>query len=61
LGLDDLVRRFGSHRFLFSSYFPHLDPNASAMLLSYGEMSQQDKLNIAHRNLARLIGEVVQP
>ena len=33
LGLDDLVSRFGSERFLFGSYFPHLDPNSAAMLL----------------------------
>jgi len=36
LGLDDLVRRFGSRRFLYGSYFPYQDPNAAAMLISDG-------------------------
>jgi predicted TIM-barrel fold metal-dependent hydrolase len=60
LGLDDLVRRFGSERLLFGSFFPHLDPNAAAMLLTDGEMSQRDRENIAHGNLERLLAEVDQ-
>lgn len=58
LGLDDLVRRFGSQRFLFGSYFPHLDPNAAAMLVTDGNMTQRDRENIAHGNLDRLLAEV---
>lgn len=58
LGLDDLVRRFGSQRFLFGSYFPHLDPNSAAMLLCDGDMSPTDRANIAHGNLERLLAEV---
>jgi len=60
LGLDDLVRCFGSGRFLFGSYFPHEDPNSAAMLLTHGELTAADRENIAHRNLENLITEVRQ-
>ena len=58
LGLDDLVSRFGSERFLFGSFFPHLDPNSAAMLLTHGDMEPQDRQNIAHGNLDRMLAEV---
>ena len=62
LGLDDLVSRFGSQRFLFGSSFPHLDPNA----LGHAAFTRRDErseteLNIAHRNLDRLMAEVDVP
>ena len=60
LGLDDLVRCFGSRRFLFGSYFPHEDPNSAAMLLTHGDLTAADQENIAHRNLEALIAEVRQ-
>ncbi|NLX95961.1 MAG: amidohydrolase family protein [Rhodopirellula sp.] len=58
LGLDDLVKRFGSRQFLFGSYFPHLDPNSSLMPIGDGEMEEEDRLNVAHANLERLLAEV---
>jgi len=58
LGLDDLVKRFGSRRFLFGSFFPHLDPNSSTMPMCDGAMEEEDRQNIAHRNLDRLLAEV---
>ena len=58
LGLDHLVKRFGSRRFLFGSYFPHLDPNSSAMPIRDGQMEEDDQQDIAHRNLERLLAEV---
>ncbi len=60
LGLDDLVRCFGSRRFLFGSYFPHEDPNSAVMLLTDGEFTDADRANIACRNLENLIAEVRQ-
>ena len=60
LGLDDLVRCFGSGRFLFGSYFPHEDPNSAAMLLTHGELTAADREHISHRNLEELIAEVRQ-
>ena len=61
LGLDDLVKRFGSGRFIFGSYFPHLDPNSSIMPISDGEMEEDDRRNVAHGNLERLLAEVRLP
>jgi predicted TIM-barrel fold metal-dependent hydrolase len=59
LGLDHLVARFGAERFLFGSFVPYCDPNAAAMLVCEGRMSAQDRGNIAHGNLERLLAEVV--
>ena len=61
LGLDDLVKRFGSRRFLFGSCFPHLDPNSSIMPISDGDMQEDDRRNVAHGNLERLLAEVRLP
>jgi predicted TIM-barrel fold metal-dependent hydrolase len=58
LELDQLVKRFGSGRFLFGSFFPHLDPNSAAMPLSHAGFTEEDKRNIAHGNLERLLAEV---
>lgn len=58
LGLDDLVSRFGSRRFIFGSYFPHLDPNSSTMPIRDGRMKEDDQQDIAHGNLERLLAEV---
>ncbi|NUQ61431.1 MAG: amidohydrolase family protein [Pirellulales bacterium] len=58
LGLDDMVRRFGSAHFLFGSYFPHEEPGSVTMLLTHGDLPDDDRLNIAGRNLQRLIDEV---
>ena len=58
LGLDELVRRFGSRRFLFGSFLPHQDPNSAAMPIAEGDMAEEDQRNVAGANLERLIGEV---
>lgn len=58
LGLDDLVGRFGSARFVFGSYFPHQDPNSAVMPITDGGFSEADRRNIAGGNLQRLIAEV---
>lgn len=54
LGVDDIVRRFGSGRLIFGSYFPHQDPNAAQGLVVDGDMRPADRENIAFRNLERL-------
>ncbi len=60
LGLDDLVRRFGSNRLIFGTYFPHQDPNVPMMLVTHGELSVADQANIAGGNMLRLMTEVIQ-
>ncbi len=59
LGLDDVVRRFGSQRLIFGTYFPQQDPNVPMVLVTQGELSVTDRQNIAFRNMERLIGAVV--
>lgn len=60
LGLDDVVRRFGSDRLIFGTYFPHQDPNVPLMLVTHGELSLADQANIAGENMSRLMEEVVR-
>jgi hypothetical protein len=54
LGVDDIVRRFGSQRLIFGSYLPHQDPNAAMGMVIEGDMTPSDRENIAFRNLERL-------
>jgi predicted TIM-barrel fold metal-dependent hydrolase len=58
LGLDDVVRRFGSQRLIFGTYFPQQDPNVPMALVTQGELSMTDRKNIAFRNMERLIEAV---
>jgi predicted TIM-barrel fold metal-dependent hydrolase len=60
LGLDDVVRRFGSDRLIFGTYFPQQDPNVPMMLVTHGELSVADQAKIAGGNMTRLAAEVVQ-
>jgi uncharacterized protein len=58
LGLDDVVRRFGSRQLVFGTYLPHQDPNVPMMLVTDGEIGPEDRENIAHGNMERLMAEV---
>jgi predicted TIM-barrel fold metal-dependent hydrolase len=58
LGLDDVVRSFGSQRLIFGTYFPQQDPNVPMTLVTRGELSVTDRQNIAFRNMERLIQAV---
>jgi predicted TIM-barrel fold metal-dependent hydrolase len=58
LGLDDVVRRFGSGRLIFGTYFPQQDPNVPMMLVTHGELSVVDQANIAGGNMMRLMAVV---
>lgn len=55
LGVDDIVRRFGSRQLIFGTFFPRQDPNVSMMLVTHGELSPADQENIAHANMERLM------
>ncbi|MCS7015634.1 MAG: amidohydrolase [Gemmatales bacterium] len=58
LGLEDLCCRFGSHRILFGSRYPHTEGGASVSLLMYADIPYKDKEMIAYHNLERLLAEV---
>lgn len=55
LGLDDVVRRFGSRQLVFGTFLPHQDPNVPMMLVTDGQISREDQENISHRNIERLM------
>jgi len=55
LEIDEIVKRFGAERLIFSTYFPVDDPHASLMLVTDGDFSQREKERIAHKNLEKLI------
>ena len=59
LGVDDVVRRFGSRQLIFGTFFPRQDPNVPMMLVTHGELSPADQENIAHANMERLMESVV--
>jgi predicted TIM-barrel fold metal-dependent hydrolase len=58
LGVDDIVRRFGSRQLIFGTFFPRQDPNVPMMLVTHGELRPADQENIAHANMERLMEEV---
>jgi len=58
LGLDDVVRRFGSRQLVFGTYLPHQNPNVPMMLVTDGQFSREDRRNIACGNIERLVAEV---
>ncbi len=57
-GFEETVSRFGSERILFGTNFPTNNMAGSICCLEYARISQQDKENIAYRNMERLLGEV---
>jgi predicted TIM-barrel fold metal-dependent hydrolase len=55
LQIDDIVKRFGAKRLIFSTYYPVDDSQTSLMLITHGSFSMKDKEMIAHGNLENLI------
>jgi hypothetical protein len=58
LQVDDIVRRFGAKRLIFSTYYPVDDSQTSMMLITHGSFDMKDKEMIAHGNLENLIAGV---
>lgn len=59
LGVDDVVRRFGSRQLIFGTFFPRQDPNVPMMLVTHGGLSRTDQENVAYANMERLIDGVI--
>ncbi len=57
-GIEDLCGRFGPSRFLFGTGYPEVEGGAAVCMLSYAQISEQDRLAIASGNLERLLREV---
>jgi hypothetical protein len=58
LQVDDIVKRFGAERLIFSTYYPVDDPQTSLMLITHGDFSPVEKELIAHGNLEKLMDGV---
>jgi hypothetical protein len=53
--LRDAVDKFGSHRFLYSSFFPVNDPFVPMGILQLSDLSEEHKKKIAGENLQEMI------
>ncbi|MCM8788531.1 MAG: amidohydrolase [Candidatus Omnitrophica bacterium] len=54
-GVEATVKRFGSERIIFGTGFPVRYPKASILQLVHADISEQDKINIASKNLERIL------
>ncbi|MFC1650518.1 amidohydrolase family protein [Candidatus Latescibacterota bacterium] len=57
--IEDIVERFGSGRLLFGTNMPQYTGTAAVSLLTYSDISHEDKEKIAGGNLRGLIGEAL--
>jgi len=57
-GIDKLVSKFGSERFLFGSRFPHMYIGGQMMQLKHACITDEDKARISSENLLNMIKEV---
>ncbi|MBR5587177.1 MAG: amidohydrolase family protein [Clostridia bacterium] len=57
-GIAKFSREFGAERFLFGSGMPTVSATASASMIFYASVSQEEKELIGHGNITRLLGEV---
>lgn len=55
---EQICEKFGSHRLLYGSNFPSNSPGCSLNCLLKAQISDEERENIAHRNIERLLGEV---
>jgi len=54
-GIETITQRFGSERMLFGTALPEHDAGSIVSVVQYAKISQQDKENIASRNLESLL------
>ena len=57
-GLEEVCQKFGSHRVLYGSNFPTNAPAGSIYTLLKAKITDEERENIAHRNMERLLSEV---
>ena len=57
-GFEDVCNKLGSERMLYGTNFPTNSMAGSAYTLLKAKISEEDRENIAHRNLERLLSEV---
>lgn len=59
MAYEETVRLFGSERLLWGSNMPFNWPGAAIAMLSYADISDEDKDRIAYRNVMQLAGRVL--
>lgn len=57
-GIEEVCEKFGSERMLYGSNFPTNAMSGSIYTLMQAKISDEDRENIAHRNMERLLSEV---
>lgn len=57
LGIEGICERFGTERLVFGTNLPELEAGGPMALISYAEISDEDKRSIASGNILRLLGE----
>ena len=56
-GVEATVRRFGSEKIVFGTGFPVRYPKAAILQLVHADISEKDKINIASKNLEKILQE----
>ena len=57
-GYEEVCRKFGSERMLFGTNFPTNSMAGSIYSLMSAKIPEEDRENIAHKNLERILSEV---
>lgn len=59
LGIEDLVKNFGSSRLLFGSGYPYPEGGMPVTMITYAQIPDTDKAAVASGNIIRLLSEVL--
>ena len=57
-GIEDVCAKFGAERILFGSSLPYGAGSAAVSMITYANISEEEKELIASGNLERLLGGV---
>ncbi len=57
-GLDDMVKKLGAEKFIFGTFMPKNDPEASLMPVVYGDFPLENKRMVATDNILLLITNI---
>ncbi|MBE9511198.1 MAG: hypothetical protein IMY71_09990 [Bacteroidetes bacterium] len=53
--IEDIVKRFGSHHLIFGTNMPQYSGTAAVSILTYSDIDQEAKQDIAGKNLSKLL------
>lgn len=57
-GIEEFCKHFGSERLVFGSGMPFYSGASAVSMINYLQLSEEEKENIAYRNLDRILSEV---